>query len=77
MRLFDAKKKQWFEFKEEGFKEPGYVAKENMYIEEIKNFLRAVNKGKDYPYSLEQDYQLLKLLEKVEQSAEKQTHILI
>ena len=75
--LFETGTKKWFEFKEEGFKESGYVAKENMYIEEIKNFLSAIQGEQKYIYSLEEDYRILKLLEKAEQSAEQQLHISI
>lgn len=77
VRLFDADKKEWLEFKEEGFREPGYVAKENMYIKEIKAFLEAIKGESNYPYTLEQDYQLLTLLQKAEQSEKTNTHILI
>ena len=76
VRLFDSNKEKWFEFEEKkGFKENGYVAKENMYIDEINNFINAINGKEKYIYSLEEDFKILKLLEAVEESAEKEVHI--
>jgi predicted dehydrogenase len=77
VKVFDPKTKEWTEFQEQGFAEPGYVAKENMYIEEIKTFLQAINKQGEYPYTLKQDYELLTLLKKAEESAMTDKHIKI
>lgn len=77
VRFYDAETKQWTEFKEhEGFKEKGYIAKENMYIEEIRNFIKAICGEEQYVYSLEEDLKILKLLEAAEESSVKQKQIL-
>jgi len=75
VKLYDPEKKEWIEFKEEGFKEEGYIAKENMYIEEIRSFLAAIRREEEYPYSLEEDNKMLGLLQKAEQSEESNKHI--
>jgi predicted dehydrogenase len=76
VRVYDVEKKKWIEFKEQkGFKEKGYVAKENMYIEEMRNFLQAIRGRKKYLYSLEEDRQILRLLEAAEASSNKGKHI--
>jgi len=76
VRLYDIKKKQWVEFKEKrGFKEKGYVAKENMYIEEMKNFINAIKGKEKYVYSLEDDLKILTLLESSEKSSDEHIHI--
>jgi predicted dehydrogenase len=76
VKMYDPEKKKWIEFKEEkGFKEKGYVAKENMYIEEIRNFVQAIHGERSYIYSLEQDYQILSLLKAAETSSNKGKHI--
>jgi len=76
IRVYDVGKKKWIEIKEQkGFKEKGYVVKENMYIEEIKNFLQSIRGKEKYLYSLEEDFQILKLLEAAEASSNKGKHI--
>lgn len=76
VRVYNVRKKKWIEIKEQkGFKEKGYVAKENMYIDEIENFLQAIQMEKQYPYSLEEDFHILKLLEIAETSSNKGKHI--
>jgi predicted dehydrogenase len=78
VRIYDIKKKKWIENKEErGFKEKGYVAKENMYIKEMKNFINAIKGKEQYVYSLEDDLKILKLLEFAEKSSNKKIHISI
>ena len=78
VKLFDAEEKKWFEFKEkEGFKEPGYVTKENMYIEEIKTFIEAIKGKIKYPYVLEDELKILRLFEKSEKSSEEEIHVKI
>ena len=78
VRLYCPDKKKWEEFKEDvGFKEEGYVAKENMYIEEMRSFVDAIKGRVAYPYSLEEDLRVLGLLEAAEQSSERKKHILL
>jgi len=76
VRLYDIKKKRWIEFKEKrGFKEKGYVAKENMYIEEMKNFVNAIKGKESYLYSLDDDLKILRLLESSEKSSDEKIHV--
>lgn len=78
VKLYDADKKEWIKFKEqEGFREDGYEAKENPYIEEMHSFIKAIKGEEKYIYSLEEDLKILKLLEAAEESSIKQKHILI
>ncbi|MHA1482921.1 MAG: Gfo/Idh/MocA family protein [Candidatus Heimdallarchaeaceae archaeon] len=78
VRLYDPGKKDWIIFKEkEGIKEEGYIVKEDEYIEEMKNFLNAINGNGKYIYTLEEDYKILNLLIKAEESAQKGEHIKI
>jgi predicted dehydrogenase len=76
VKLYDYKKKRWIVFKEKrGFKEKGYVAKENMYIEEMKNFINAIKGKEKFIYSLEEDFKLLQLLQSVEKSSTANIHV--
>lgn len=76
--LYESETKKTTEFKEEkGFKEKGYISKENKYIDEIKHFLNAVKGKEKYMYTLEEDLNVLKLLEYAEQAAENKKHILL
>lgn len=76
VRLFDLNKKDWISFKEkEGLREEGYVAKEDMYIKEIENFLDAIKGNRNYIYSLEEDLKVLNLLKIAEISALEGKHI--
>lgn len=78
VRLYVAEKKEWIEFKEqEGFREEGYIAKENIYIEEMQNFIKSIKGEEKYIYSLEEYLKILKLLEAAEESSNKQTQILM
>ena len=76
VRLYVAEKKEWIEFKEqEGFREEGYIAKENIYIEEMQNFIKSIKGEEKYIYSLEEYLKILKLLEAAEESSDRQKHI--
>lgn len=48
----------------------GYNANigENMYIDEINNFIDAINKKKDFIYTLEKEYEVLQILYAIEKS---------
>ena len=53
---------------------PGYTGNtpsETVYEEEIKNFLLAVKRKRKYPFSLNQDLQILKVLDAIELSSKK------
>lgn len=77
IRVYDATTKEWTEIKEsEGHKEKGYLAKENMYIAEMKNFIEAIEGTTPWQYSLEEDLETLQLLLDFEKSSDKGEHIL-
>lgn len=76
VRVYNADTKEWEEFKEKkGFREEGYVTKENMYIEEMKLFISAIKGEGEYIYSLEDDLKILKLLVATEKSSEEGIHV--
>ena len=78
VRLYDAKTKSWTDYQEAlGFKEKGYLAKETMYIEEMKNFLEAIKGKTKYIYTLEEDYKILNLLPAAERSSDTGKHIIL
>jgi len=57
-----------------GMTAPGYIGNtpsETVYEEEIKNFLLAVKRKQKYPFSLNQDLQILKVLDAIELSSKK------
>jgi predicted dehydrogenase len=68
-----------FEGKEEDIKierkikENGYSVKiyEEMYIEEIKDFLKAIKKEKGYPYSFKKEKKIIEILKYIEKSAKE------
>src|SRR4030042_2290051 len=69
IRLYEAETKKWTDFKEEkGFKEKGYLAKEDMYIEEIRNFVNAIKGKEKYIYSIDDDLKILGLLSTAEKA---------
>jgi len=49
----------------------GNTPPENVYENEIKNFLLAVKRKQKYPFSLNQDLQILKVLDAIELSSKK------
>ncbi|MBE3142422.1 MAG: Gfo/Idh/MocA family oxidoreductase [Planctomycetes bacterium] len=78
VRLYEAKTKKWKDFKEEkGFKEKGYLAKENMYIEEIRNFVNAIKGKEKYIYTINDDMKILYLLRAAEKAANDKKHIIM
>ncbi len=78
VKLYETKTKKWTEFKEEeGFKEEGYVTKENMYIDEMNHFINAIKGKEQYMYSLEDDLKIIHVLEAAEKSSKEGKHIII
>ena len=76
VRLFDARTKTWTSFDEpEPPPEPGYLASEGMYIEEMRHFLSAIEGRETYTYTLADDKRVLETLYAVERSAEHGQHI--
>ena len=76
VRMFKADEGKWKEYLEpEGILEKGYVAAENMYIDEMKCFRDAVHGGPEFPYSFAEDKKILSLLRAADISAEQEVHV--
>ncbi len=72
LKLFDAEEQRWQEYEEErGIFQPGYSVKihEEMYIEEIDDFLKAVKGEKKYPYSFKDEKKIIDILLEIEKNA--------
>ena len=52
--------------------EKQYIHGEGPYIEEMKNFIQAIDNKKSSYYSYEEDLKILKILESIERSCDKQ-----
>lgn len=52
--------------------EKQYIHGEGPYIEEMKNFIQAIHNKKSSHYSYEEDFEILKILESIERSCDKQ-----
>jgi predicted dehydrogenase len=76
VRVFKAADTAWKEyFEPEGVAEEGYIHAENMYIEEMRAFIEAVRGKTEYPYTFQEDKEILAILNAAEESAEKGVHI--
>jgi len=53
-----------------GMVEKGYIHGEGMYIQEMKMFLKAIKKETPIPYTFEEDFKILKILEAIEKSSD-------
>lgn len=72
VRHYDAASQQWTTHGEPlPIQEPGYVATENPYIEEMKDFVRACNGEKPWGYTVEQDHANLELLAEIERRSDE------
>ncbi len=75
VRFFNAEKMRWEEIKgDTGINQQGYSVHthEEMYIEEMADFLMALRKEKKYPYTFAQEKKIIDLLQAIEKSiAEK------
>lgn len=70
IRVF-SKNDNWTEYNvEDGIAEKNYLHGEEPYIEEMKNFLLTIEGKIDYPYTFEEDLQILNILEKIEKSSD-------
>lgn len=70
VNVYTTEDKQWREYREPpGIRIPGYVAEEDMYIEEMRAYTDAIRNG-GYPHSLKEEGELMKLLNTIEQSSE-------
>ncbi len=71
VRLYTAQDKGWTEFKdEEKVVQKNYWAKDDMYIEEMRHFVNAVEGKEKYVYSLEEDAAIYTLLLAAEASSD-------
>jgi predicted dehydrogenase len=76
VRVFQVETGKWVDYMEPpGIAENGYISTENMYIEEMRTFVKAIRGDLQYPYSLEEDQKIIALLKAAEQSSENQTHV--
>jgi predicted dehydrogenase len=76
IKMYTAKNKKWEEFPEnEGTIERGYIHKEEPYIEEMSNFIKALKKGEKYPFLLNEELEILKILNSIEKSTKKRKEI--
>jgi predicted dehydrogenase len=70
VRVFRADTGKWDDYPEpQAIPAEGYIAAENMYIEEMRCFVRAVRGEAEYPYSLAEDQNILGLLYAAERSS--------
>lgn len=70
IRVFDVRKKEWQDISvETGTAEPGYINTEDMYIEELKTFLDALQGRKPYPYTFKENHAVLRTLYALEGGA--------
>jgi len=69
IKLYDASVRQWQKiYYKKGYAAEGYNENiiEDMYIEEMKAFLKGIKSGEGFPNSLDDDIRVLKLLNKIE-----------
>lgn len=74
IKIFDIEKEVWQTIQQEkGTTELGYNQNivEEMYLDELKAFIDAINAKSSFPNTLNDDLEVLKLLESIEQSQNK------
>lgn len=80
IQIFNPIEEKW---EEHGYKMDsaanGYNANigENMYIDEIRNFIDAINRKRDYINNMEKDYRVLQLLYAIEESDKTSQYVRI
>ncbi len=57
-----------------GLDEPGYRYAEDMYIDEMRDFLAACRGERPWPYTLAEDAENLRLLQAAERSSDREAH---
>jgi predicted dehydrogenase len=80
IRVYNAKDKSWVEYPEQsGTSVEGYdkKIKEEPYIEEMQRFIEAIQGKRDYPYTMEDDYRVLCMLNAAEKSSQEGLHVSI
>jgi len=76
VRLYDAGAKKWEEFAEtERAEQKNYWIKDDMYIEEMRHFIGALQGRHPYMYSLEQDIRNISLLCAAEKSSDTKKQV--
>lgn len=78
VRVYTAKDKIWTDYPEAaGTSVAGYdeKIKEEPYIEEMRRFIEAIEGGRPYPYTLEDDLLVLNLLNAAEKSSDTGVHV--
>lgn len=73
VKLYDVNKDKWIHYHQPesiSMKEYNENIIEDMYIEEIKSFVDAINRKSEFPNSLEEDIKVLKLVYEVESANE-------
>jgi predicted dehydrogenase len=78
IRVYKAGDRTWEEYPEEpGISVEGYdqKIKEEPYIEEMRRFIEAIKGGTPYPYTLEDDLAVLRVLEAAEKSSDEGVHV--
>lgn len=71
LMIFDAEKKTWSEKKEDKVTlESGYIAGEEMYIEEMRNFIDTIKKKSEYEYNFSEELENIKILLAAEKSSD-------
>jgi predicted dehydrogenase len=73
VRVYDAHKQRWITYGQQVSQaHQGYNKNigENMYIEEMQTFIQAVKEGVEFPNSLEDDINVLRLLHRIEERKE-------
>ncbi|HOV21053.1 MAG TPA: Gfo/Idh/MocA family oxidoreductase [bacterium] len=71
IKWFNTEKRKWEEIKgDKGIEEAGYSVHthEEMYIEEMENFVKTVRGEKKYPYTFTQEKHIIDILVAIEQS---------
>ena len=71
IRWFDSEQNEWKEIRgDKGIEEPGYSVHthEEMYIEEIEDFVKALNGKKIYPYTFAMEKRIIDILSAIEKS---------
>jgi predicted dehydrogenase len=76
VRVYIASDGKWVEYSEpEKIREAGYVAAEDMYIDEMNAYVGAIRGEGKYPYTLGEDKRILDLLNAADLSSSNQTHL--
>jgi predicted dehydrogenase len=74
VRLYNVKNKEWQEFKEPpGMRIPGYVAEEDMYIEEMRSYINGLKTPAVYIHQIEEEQMLMDILKSIESSSDEKT----